>query len=172
MERATTCCFTGHRPDKLPWGKAENDPRCLNLKRRLEEELERAYEAGYRHFICGMARGADLYFAQAVLALRVRHPEVTLEGARPCESQADGWPEADRRLYQSLLDQCDFETLVQHRYDRGCMTRRNRYMVDHAARIIAVYNGVPHGGTAQTLLYAMRQGLETHVLPLEREEDQ
>ena len=172
MERATTCCFTGHRPDKLPWGKAENDPRCLNLKRRLEEELERAYEAGYRHFICGMARGADLYFAQAVLALRVRHPEVTLEGARPCESQADGWPEADRRLYQSLLDQCDFETLVQHRYDRGCMARRNRYMVDHAARIIAVYNGVPHGGTAQTLLYAMRQGLETHVLPLEREEDQ
>lgn len=171
MERATTCCFTGHRPDKLPWGADEGDPRCLDLKRRLGEELERAYEEGFRHFICGMARGADLYFAQEVLALRARHPEVTLEGARPCESQADGWPEGEQRRYQEILDQCDYETLVQHRYDRGCMMRRNRYMVDHSARIIAVYNGVPQGGTAQTLLYAMRQGLETHILPLEREED-
>ena len=164
MELATTCCFTGHRPDKLPWGTDEGDPRCLDLKRRLGEELERAYEAG-------MARGADLYFAQEVLALRARHPEVTLEGARPCESQADGWPEADRSRYQAILDQCDYETMVQHRYDRGCMMRRNRYMVDHSARIIAVYDGVPRGGTAQTLLYAMRRGLETHILPLEREED-
>ena len=49
--------------------------------------------------------------------------------------------------------------------------RRNRYMVDHSARIIAVYNGVPRGGTDQTLLYAMRRGLGTHILPLEREED-
>lgn len=171
MERATTCCFTGHRPDKLPWGTDEGDPRCLDLKRRLGEELDQAYEAGYRHFISGMARGADLYFAQAVLKLRERRPEVTLEGARPCESQADGWPEEDRRRYREILDQCDYETLVQHQYDRGCMARRNRYMVDHAARIIAVYNGVPQGGTAQTLLYAMRQGLETCILPLEREED-
>ena len=171
MERATTCCFTGHRPDKLPWGADESDPRCLDLKGRLREALEQAYEAGYRHFVCGMARGGDLYFAQAVLALRECHPEVTLEGARPCESQADRWPEADRRRYQEILDQCDYETLVQYGYDRGCMARRNRYMVDHSARIIAVYNGIPRGGTAQTLLYAMRQGLETHILPLEREEE-
>ena len=171
MERATTCCFTGHRPDKLPWGTDEGDPRCLDLKRRLREELDRAYAAGCRHFICGMARGADLYFAQGVLELRDRHPEVTLEGARPCESQADGWPEAERRRYREILDQCDYETLVQQRYDRGCMTRRNRYMVDHAARIIAVYNGVPRGGTAQTLLYAMRRGLEMRILSLEQKEE-
>lgn len=171
MEREITCCFTGHRPDKLPWGSDELDPRCRDLKRRLQEEVNKAYEAGYRHFICGMARGTDLYFAQAVLVLRKAKPGVILEGARPCESQAHSWPEADRILYQEILDQCDYETLVQHRYDRGCMARRNRYMVDHSARIIAVYNGVPKGGTAQTLLYAMRQGLETCVLSPEREEE-
>ncbi len=170
MERTTTCCFTGHRPDKLPWGTDESDPRCVALKRRLEGELEKAYQAGYRHFMCGMARGADFYFAQAVLELRDRRPGVTLEGVRPCESQADGWAEADRCRYQEILDRCDYETLVQYRYDRGCMARRNRYMVDHAARIIAVYNGVPRGGTAQTLLYAMRQGLESRILSPEREE--
>ena len=38
MKREQSCCFTGHRPDKLPWGENESDPRCLALKRRLEEE--------------------------------------------------------------------------------------------------------------------------------------
>ena len=30
--RQESCCFTGHRPGKLPWGCHEQDPRCLHLK--------------------------------------------------------------------------------------------------------------------------------------------
>ena len=164
MEREHTCCFTGHRPDKLPWGTREDDPRCLALKQSIKAALERAYQAGCRHFICGMARGADLYFAEAALELKENHPKITLEGARPCETQADSWPQSERNRYFAILDRCDYETLVQHHYDRGCMMRRNRYMVDRSARIIAVYDGVPQGGTAQTLLYALRQGMETDIL--------
>lgn len=168
--RPISCCFSGHRPGKLPWGDDEGDRRCLALKERLWNEMEAAYERGYRHFICGMARGADFYFAEAVLALRQLHSDTVLEAARPCETQANSWPEADRRRYQAILDQCDLETLVQHHYDRGCMMRRNRYMVDRSSRIIAVYDGVPKGGTAQTLAYAMRQGLKTEILSLCQEE--
>ena len=36
--------------------------------------------------------------------------------------------------------------------------------------IIAVYDGVPKGGTAQTLAYAMRRGLKTEILSLCQEE--
>ncbi len=167
MERENTCCFTGHRPDKLPWGTDEGDPRCLAMKAALERAAEEAYGAGCRHFMCGMARGCDLYFAQAVLALRARCPDVTLEGVRPCESQADGWPARERALYREILDRCDFETLIQHRYDRFCMMRRNRYMVDRSGRIIAVYNGVPGGGTAWTLRYALGKNLPAHIIRLE-----
>jgi len=106
MERRTTCCFTGHRPDKLPWGRDEGHPDCLALKEELHRAVERAYELGYRHFISGMARGSDLYFARAVLALREEHPDVTLEGARPCESQADSWPAGERAEYAAILDAC------------------------------------------------------------------
>ena len=170
MERMTTCCFTGHRPDKLPWGEDENNGHCLALKRRLQQELERAYDLGMRHFICGMAQGTDLYFAEGVLELRKQHPDVTLEGARPCESQADGWSEQERLRYHRILDSCDYETLVQHHYDWGCMQRRNRYMVDRSALVLAVYNGVPKGGTAQTLAYAMRKGVSTRILTPEEGE--
>ena len=27
--RQESCCFTGHRPGKLPWRYNEFDPRCL-----------------------------------------------------------------------------------------------------------------------------------------------
>ena len=167
MGKEKTCCFTGHRPDKLPWGEDESDPRCLRLKRSLAQAVEDAYVSGVRHFICGMARGIDLYCAEAVLALREAETAVLLECARPCETQADSWPEAERARYQSILEQCNLETLVQHSYDRFCMIRRNRYMVDRSSLLIAVYNGVPKGGTFQTLAYAMKKGLSVHTIDLE-----
>ncbi len=40
MNRETTCCFTGHRPEKLPWREDEGDPRCLELKARLAGAVE------------------------------------------------------------------------------------------------------------------------------------
>ena len=59
--KPVSCCFTGHRPAKLPWGTDEGDERCLRLKARLREVIARAVEDGYTHFICGMAEGCDLY---------------------------------------------------------------------------------------------------------------
>ena len=58
-ERDITCCFTGHRPGRLPWGARETDVRCLALKAELAQRLEGIYEAGYRRFFCGMALGCD-----------------------------------------------------------------------------------------------------------------
>ena len=166
MERETTCCFTGHRPEKLPWRNDESDPRCLALKARLAEALDEAYEKGMRHFICGMARGADFYFCEAALALRARRPGVTVEAAIPCEEQAARWKERDRERYFGLVERCDYETMVQHHFDKGCMLRRNRYMVDRSAMIIAAYDGML-GGTMYTLTYALRNGLEVVTLDVE-----
>ena len=163
MDREHTCCFTGHRPEKLPWGYDERDPRCLALKARLDRAVEEAWEKGMRHFICGMAQGADFYFCEAALALRARRPGVTVEAAIPCEEQASRWPEADRERYFRLVEQCDYETMVQRHYDRGCMLLRNRYMVDRSAMLIAVYDGTL-GGTMYTLQYAMKRKLDLVIL--------
>lgn len=167
MEREQTCCFTGHRPDKLPWHTDDGDARCLALRARIDEAVRRAYDAGCRHFICGMARGCDLYFCASALALRDQAPGVTVEAAVPCPDQADRWRVREREEYDRLLDRCDYESLVQPRYSPWCMMRRNRYMVDRSCRLIAVYNGVPKGGTYQTLAYAMQQELTCDIIPLE-----
>ena len=167
MELERSCCFTGHRPDRLPWGEEENDLRCQAVKEQMFQAIEQLYEAGVRHFISGMARGSDLYFAEAVLALREQRSDITLECARPCESQANRWPNRERERYEAILNCCNYETLVQHRYDRGCMMRRNRYMVDHSSWVLAVYDGIPKGGTAQTLAYAMKQRKKIRMIPVE-----
>lgn len=164
--RPVTCCFTGHRPASLPWGTDETDPRCIALRERISGAAESAIELGARHFICGMAEGCDMYFCEEIIRLRRRYPHITLEAAIPCLTQSDGWSAAQRLRYRSLLAQCDMETLVQEDYTPGCMHRRNRYMVDHAALLIAVHNGLP-GGTRSTVEYAMRRGVSIVDIPLE-----
>lgn len=164
-ELEQTCCFTGHRESKLPWHDNENDPRCVRLRRQIYDTVDAVYADGIRHYICGMANGCDLYFLESVLRLRQTHPDITVEAAIPYEGQADRWREQQRRRYVQLLNQCDYQTLVQQAYTSGCMMRRNRYMVDNSRILIAAYSGAS-GGTQRTLLYAMRRGLEIIELPV------
>ena len=160
-----TCCFTGHREAKLPWGENEQDVRCLELKANIAKAVCSAYNEGIRHFIVGMASGCDLYFAEAVLHLRTIHPDITLEAAIPCPTQADNWRKPLRERYQALLLQCDTRILVSDAYDRGCFMKRNRYMVDASRMLIAVSNG-QKGGAENTIRYAKRKGLEIIRIPL------
>lgn len=163
--KEVTCAFTGHRPESLPWRDNEEDKRCVRAKRELDEAVERAYELGFRHFICGMARGGDLFFCESVLACRARHGDVTLEAAVPYAEQAALWPEKDRARHRELLTLCDLETLVQVGYTPDVFFRRNVYMMEHASRLIALFNGHWHrGGTAATMRYALDHDVEVDVV--------
>ena len=98
-EREHTCCFTGYREYKLPWGSDENDPRCRKLQQQIFDAVDAVYADGIRHFICGMANGCDLYFFDAARYLRLSHPEVTIEAAIPYSGQADRWRPELRARY-------------------------------------------------------------------------
>ena len=166
FEQEITCCFTGHRPSKLPWGYREEDLRCLDLKMDIVQALVKLYERGYRHFLCGMAEGCDLYFAESVLMLREVHADVSLEAAVPFRGQAEHWGAEQRQRYRWLLDRCDSVTVLQEKYNPGCMMARNRYMVNRSSLLLACYNGEA-GGTRSTILYARQQGLEILTIPIE-----
>lgn len=165
MDRDITCCFSGHRPAGLPWGHDERDARCHALKLELAVRLIGICDAGYRHFICGMAQGCDLYFAEAVLALRDARPDITLEAAVPCATQADRWAASQRERYRSILDLCDQVTVLQQSYTPNCMMRRNRYMVDHSSLLLACFGGST-GGTMNTILYARRSGVNVIMIDI------
>ena len=162
-----SCSFSGHRPEKLPWGDNERGERCRKLKSHVREMVEKAYAGGCRHFICGMARGCDTYFCEEVLRLRDRVQDITVEAAIPCLSQCDGWTAEQQERYRDLTALCNYRTVVQERYDPGCMHRRNRYMVDHSQLLIAVHDG-SSGGTRYTIEYALRNRRDVLILPVPR----
>lgn len=163
-DKEKTCCFTGHRPAKLPWGSRESDPRCTELKLELAARIEAIYELGYRHFICGMAIGCDTFFAEAVIACA--SGTATLRLKRQCLRQpADKWTKAQRMRYNELLNRCDTVTVLQYGYTDDCMMQRNRYMVDRSSLLLACFDGRP-GGTMSTIVYAERQGLKTVIIEL------
>lgn len=152
------CAFTGHRPQRLPWGSREEDPRCLALKQLMDEAVAQAVARGCDTFLCGMARGCDTYFAEAVLQRGLR-----LEAVVPCPEQADRWPQADKARYKKILLQCGSIRVLENAYSEGCMIRRNEAMVDMADILITVYDG-SGGGTGSAVAYAREKGVE--IIPL------
>ena len=152
------CCFTGHRPEKLPWGREESDPRCAALKQRLIQSIRHQITQGVDTFICGMARGCDFYFAEAVLELRGEGAPIRLEAMLPCPEQPSRWPVEDAARYEQILLDCDAVYLTEARYSEGCMLRRNRAMIDRSHRMISVWDG-SRGGTGSAVRYAKQKGL-------------
>ena len=150
--RSVTACFTGHRPERLP-------ADLSYLRMALDAAMEGAIRMGYVHYISGMSRGFDLLAADAVVRARAKHPEIRLECALPCIDQTRLWKkDAELAEYQRLLDAADTVSCLQKEYTAGCMHERNKYMVEHAAAVIAWYDGGP-GGTADTVRLAQKAGL-------------
>ena len=154
------CAFSGHRPHKFPWKYNEMDSRCFALKAVLAEQITNLVEAGVTQFLSGMAEGTDIFCSEIVLALREKNPTIKLHCILPCKEQADKWMASSQDLYHSILDRADSIVYVSRTYHKNCMLERNRFLVDHAATLLAVYNGERRGGTAATMRYAKKMGRE------------
>ena len=141
-------CFTGHRPEKLTRSVAV-------IKKELEMQIRQAVADGMNVFISGMARGVDIWAAQIVLKLRDEDGCIKLVCACPYEGFESGWSQRWQQQYKEILASADFIKYVCKDYNRSCFQIRNEWMVNHAARVIAVCNG-RKGGTKNTIDYAER----------------
>ena len=158
------CAFTGHRPQRFKFKYNENDPGCIALKKALRNEIEALADQGVNYFISGMALGVDMWAAEIVLELKKAGHNIKLECAIPCENQDIKWADSSRRRYAAILRKADKITYVSREYTPNCMFERNRYMVDNAKYIIAVYDGGNAGGTAATVRYAQQKNIIAIVI--------
>jgi len=150
--RNRTCCFTGHR--ELPTGESR-----WELTAKLEKAVVAQIERGIQFFGDGGARGFDTLAAQTVLRLRKKYPNIKLILVLPCLSQTRGWSTEDVEEYESIKAQADKVVYTSREYTKGCMFKRNRHLVDNSSVCICYMNR-DSGGTAYTVHYAMKQGLE------------
>lgn len=153
--KAQTCCFTGHR--HIPKTEYER------IYKVLFDEITILVKKGITRFRCGGALGFDTAAALVVLDVRKLHPEISLIMDIPCENQKKFWSEEDKLTYDYILAVADEVNVLSDHYHRGCMQRRNRYMVDHSSYIIA-YQTEKIGGSAYTVNYARSLGLRVITL--------
>ena len=146
-----TCALTGHRvlPDHF-------NVNCLY------DALEERILAGCDRFLCGMARGFDLTALRCLADLREKY-KIILVACIPYRGQERGMESEDRELYRMLLDACDERIVLHEAYRHGCFLERDRYMVEHADVVLA-YCTQDEGGTAYTVRYAAKMGIEVVLL--------
>lgn len=154
--------ITGHRPKKLPGGYNLNSVANLELRSRIEVELDRILET---HpdliMITGMALGVDTIFAKLAIA-----KGIPFVACVPCRDQDKMWIPEAKVEYKDLLSKAIKTILVTDApYSAKVMDVRNQFMVRNSDEVIAVWDNSP-SGTANAVYYARNQKKKITIIPI------
>ena len=148
---AKICTFTGHRTIR--------SRHMSSLSERVDALLEELIAKGYTEFRAGGAIGFDTVVALKVLDKREKYPQIKLCLYLPCRGQEKAWSDNLKRAYAYILERADSHKYCAERYFNGCMHKRNREMLEGASLCVA-YCGSDKGGSAYTVAYAEKKGIE------------
>lgn len=146
-----SAAFTGHR--SLPF------QQTTAIKAALLNLITEWHTMGITNYYCGMAWGFDLLAAECVLLAKRKFPDITLTAVIPYREQCALWQETSRRRYRDIVQKADNRIILSENYYKGCLLVRNDFMLDHASRLVAYYNGDRRGGTAYTFNRARLKGI-------------
>lgn len=163
MGRYNTACFTGYRPQKLPWGYNEADPRCIAFKQRLAEAITTAYSLGFNHFITGGAIGVDMYAAERVMHMREAGDDIVLEIILPYPSFNGAFEGMLGDRFTNIVLSSELLWVPSDEYASTVYVERNSYMVDESGLVIAGFDG-QEGGTKNTIDQAYRKGASIWII--------
>lgn len=155
-ERLLTCSFTGYRPSKLPFRITHNSEEYRKLRETLEKEIRLMINNGVKFFLTGMAQGIDMICGEIILELK-KEFDIYLFCIIPCKNHHIGLNNKSLEVYNKLISAATGIIYTsEEEYSKGCMTKRNRYLVDNAEYILAVFDG-QKGGTMSTINYAKKK---------------
>lgn len=147
---------TGHR--KLFDTYNTNDPRYHELEQKIGDLLDKLQPS---RVIQGMALGTDQLVAKCAIA-----HNIPVTAAIPFPEQADKWPRASQERYMDILRNCDEVHVVAPKFSREAYLERNRWMVDHADAVLAVFDGdqTAKSGTRNAVNYATKNDVTVYVI--------
>ena len=145
------CCFTGHR--RIPPALSGD------IQKKLVQTIDWLYsEKHITTYYAGGAQGFDTLASEAVIECRKDISALRLVVVMPHAEQAARWSAEDRARHKRITDAADEVVCLAEHYYRGCMQRRNRYLVDHSD-VCVCYLTEQTGGTAYTVGYAQKKSL-------------
>lgn len=176
MGNMLSCCVTGHRK-LVPQGYnggAWWAPSCYiveehhtRIKQQMMLKVIDLYtNHGTIEFISGGAIGADILFAEIIIELRnmYKYP-ITLGIAKPFPSHSSKWNYQTTVRYNNVLSEANWVYNVSpDPYSYQKMQIRNKWMVNRAGIVIAVWNNIQKGGTWNCINYAAKQRVHTLII--------
>lgn len=157
-----TACFTGHRPQTLPFLNNPDSQEYKALYLKIKQHVQALIEKNVNTFLSGMALGVDMLCAEIVLEFKEKRSDLKLYCVLPCLNQDNYWTEKESKRYWSIIDKADKTHYTMTSYTKHSMNIRNKYMVNEADYIIAVWNQGKKGGTWNTIEYALRLTQKTN----------
>jgi len=151
-----SCCFTGHRPNKLKGYNAKDNKELLwRLHEVIVEHIEKHHVTT---FVSGMALGIDQWAAKIVLKLKeTKYPNLKLVCAIPHKNHSSKWNDFSKREWEDITNKADRVVYTsEEEYKPYLMQIRNQWMVDNTDYIIAVWDGT-EGGTGNCVAYAKKK---------------
>lgn len=139
---------TGHRPNRLGGFTIEVQAGLGMLALAHLTKIKPAA------VISGMALGWDTAVAEAALMLGL-----PLTCAVPFKGQEEKWPPEQQTMYRAILSKArEVETVNPGGFEFWKMHARNKWMVDRADHMLAIWDG-SKGGTCRCIEYADRKNV-------------
>lgn len=155
-----TCAIIGDKPSRFSFGYDEEHPYCLQIKNALLEQISALYFNGIRRFITGCDQGAAMWAGEVVAQVKQRVPDMELVCVLPYENQSARWSADFQTRHLALRQASTMEIVLQPHFSEDCYARRNRFIVNNASFIVAVFDQKEalKGQTRCTIEYARAKG--------------
>ena len=124
------------------------------IRKHLYDTIETLINQGANEFLLGGYGAFDLLAAHIVKDLKTKYPNI---------KSINVIPYIDREFDSDLYD-CSEYPPIENVPKRFAILKRNEWMVNRSARVIAVYNG-QKSGTKNTIDYANRVGVPVVYIP-------
>lgn len=152
---SVSVAVTGHRPPRIGLGYTDQDRALLGKFAQGRLQWLVRVVGPVSRLISGFAQGWDQACAEAALEMGI-----PLTAAVPLPGQESRWPPQAQDHYRSLLESASEVVAVCKRYSKAAFIERDHWMVDRADLVMALWDGAPHGGTAETCTYAQKKRVE------------
>lgn len=137
MNKSACGIFTLH-PWEAPAQLNAPDMMCADA---LQKQLSNIIKTDHiTEFWLVMDQGFPCSVAEAILSLKASIP-LRLTCLIPFEEQHNGWPEAERDRYFSIMQQCDQEYLLSHHFSVDSYQQSVQKLLEHCGLLFVIWNG-------------------------------
>lgn len=134
--------ISGYKPYEIGIFK-QDDPAVTYIKMAIKQNLLALIDEGLEWVLISGQLGTELWAAEVVFELQLEgYEELQLAVITPFQNQEEGWKEANKEWYESILAQADFVDSVSRKpYENPSQFRlKNQFFLEKSQVLLLFYD--------------------------------